>query len=166
MWAEYRTIPKPRALPQAYSNDLDDAIDSLCNPRATNDEDEDEYNKWKRCEQVAEKGSSSALDPIQYWIGLRGQYPNLSKLALDVLSIPSSSCECERMFSELGDLLEPRRRGLSARLLAAIQCVRRWRRAGFGDDEVVANTPITEREKELLYSISTWDDDQCCFSSG
>jgi hypothetical protein len=70
------------------------------------------------------------------------------------------------MFSELGDLLEPRRRGLSARLLAAIQCVRRWRRAGFGDDEAAANTPITDGEIELLYGISTWDDDQCCFSSG
>jgi hypothetical protein len=104
---------------------------------------------------VAEKGSSNALDPIQYWIGLRGQYTNLSKLALDVLSISPSICGCERMFSELGDLLKPRRRGLLARLLAAIQCVRRWRRAGFGDDEAVANMPITNREIELLYGIST-----------
>jgi hypothetical protein len=53
---------------------------------------------------VAGKDSPNALDPIQYWIGLREQYPNLSRLALDVLSIPASSCECERMFSELGDL--------------------------------------------------------------
>ena len=28
-------------------------------------------------------------------------------MALDVLSIPALNCECERMFSELGDLLEP-----------------------------------------------------------
>lgn len=114
---------------------------------------------------MAEKGSSSALDPIQYWRGLYRQYPNLSKLALDILSIPSLCCECKCIFSELGDLLEPRRRGLSARLLAAIQCVRRWRRAGFSDDEAVTNTPITNREIELLYGISIWDNDQCCFSS-
>jgi hypothetical protein len=136
LWAEYRALPKPCAPAAPYSNDLDDAIDSLCNPRATAAEDEDKYSKWKRCEQVAEKDSASALDPIQYWMGLRRQYPNLSRLALDVLSIPASSCECERMFSELGDLLEPRRQGMSARLLAAIQCVRRWRRAGFGNNEV------------------------------
>ena len=163
LWAEYRTSPKPRA-PQSYSNDLDDAIDSLCNTaRDPTDEDEDEYTRWKRCEPVAEKDSASALNPIQYWIGLRSQYPNLSRLAIDVISIPSSSCECERMFSELGDLLEPRRRCISPRLLAAIQCVRRWRRAGFGDDDEVAEqSPITEKELELLYSLSTWDDDSCC----
>jgi hypothetical protein len=38
---------------------------------------------------------------------LSNRYPNLSKLALDVLLILASSCECERVFSELGDLLEP-----------------------------------------------------------
>jgi hypothetical protein len=52
-------------------------------------------------------------------------------MAIDVLSIPASSCECERMFSELGDLHEPRRRQILPQLLAAIQCVRRWYRAGF-----------------------------------
>ncbi|KAI0568087.1 hypothetical protein Alg130_12334, partial [Pyrenophora tritici-repentis] len=42
---------------------------------------------------------------------------------------------------ELGDLLEPRRRALGSELLAALQLVRSWRRAGFdglynnGDDE-------------------------------
>ncbi|KAI1591535.1 hypothetical protein PtrCC142_011775, partial [Pyrenophora tritici-repentis] len=52
-----------------------------------------------------------------------------------------SSCDCERLFSELGDLLEPRRRALGSELLAALQLVRSWRRAGFdglynnGDDE-------------------------------
>jgi hypothetical protein len=29
-------------------------------------------------------------------------YPNLSRLAIDVLSILASSCYCERMFSEVG----------------------------------------------------------------
>jgi hypothetical protein len=43
---------------------------------------------------------------------MRDCYPSLSKLALDVLSIPESSCECEGLFGELGDLLEPRQRRL------------------------------------------------------
>lgn len=43
---------------------------------------------------------------------MRDCYPSLSKLALNVLSIPALSCECERLFSKLGDLLEPRRRRL------------------------------------------------------
>lgn len=63
------------------------------------------------------------------------------------------------MLSELGDLLETRRRGISPELLAAIQCARRWKRARFGDDEVAVTLPITNREIELLYGISTRDDD-------
>jgi hypothetical protein len=62
---------------------------------------------------------------------LEPKYPNLARLALDIMTIPASSCDCERMFSELGDLLEPRRRAIGAELLAAIQLVRSWVRAGF-----------------------------------
>jgi hypothetical protein len=144
LWAGYNATPKPRVRPQQATGDLDDAIDSLCNPAsAPTDRDEDEYIRWKRCEPVAEKDSASALDPIQYWIGLEDRYPNLSQLALDVLSIPASSCECERMFSEL---------------LAAIQCVRRWRRA-FQNNTVVGITEtelVTDEELELLFNISHW----------
>jgi hypothetical protein len=55
---------------------------------------------------------------------LAPKYPNLSRLAIDILTIPASSCECERLFSELGDLLEPRRRKIRAQLLAALQLIR------------------------------------------
>jgi hypothetical protein len=96
--------------------------------------------------------------PIKYWLGIRDQYPNLTKLAIDVLSIPASSCECEQVFSELGDLLEPCRRNIGPELLAAIQCIRRWLRAKFGDDEVANKATITDQELELVHRLSTWDD--------
>jgi hypothetical protein len=87
---------------------------------------------------------------------LQDRYPNLSKLALDVLSIPASSCECERLFSELGDLLEPRRRGISPELLAAIQCNRRWIRAGFGGGKELDGGP-TDEQLGAKYGMDTWD---------
>ncbi|KAF2732220.1 hypothetical protein EJ04DRAFT_441411, partial [Polyplosphaeria fusca] len=60
---------------------------------------------------------------------------------------------------ELGDLLEPRRRGISPELLAAIQCTRRWRRAGFGsDDEVDETTGLTDEQMDAKYGVDTWDD--------
>lgn len=52
-------------------------------------------------------------------------------MAIDILSIPASSCDCERMFSEIGDLLEPKRRKLGPQILSAAHCVRVWMRAGF-----------------------------------
>jgi hypothetical protein len=87
-----------------------DAIDGLIDPSTStnNTTEEDEYERWKRSEPRAEKGSDHTNTPIRYWVELRDRYPNLSKLALNVLSIPASSCECERLFSELGNLLEPR----------------------------------------------------------
>jgi hypothetical protein len=77
-------------------------------------------------------------------------------MALDVLSIPASSRECERMFSELGDLLEPHRRNISPQLLSAIQCVRRWRRAGLGTYQSQGNTTVKDEELDLLYGVQSW----------
>jgi hypothetical protein len=61
---------------------------------------------------------------VRYWIDLAPKYSNLSRLAIDILTILASSCECERLFSELRDLLEPRRRKIRAQLLAALQLIR------------------------------------------
>ncbi|KAI1529584.1 repeatmulti-domain protein [Pyrenophora tritici-repentis] len=69
-----------------------------------------------------------------------------------MLSIPGSSCECERLFSELGDLLEPRRRSISPQLLAAIQCDRRWIRARFGSGEVPVKEAISDEEMDAKYA--------------
>jgi hypothetical protein len=38
-------------------------------------------------------------------------------------------------------------------------CVRKWRRAGFSDIQAAEKSIITDREIELFYGISTWDDE-------
>jgi hypothetical protein len=102
-----------------------------------------------------DENSDYAKNPILYWVELQDRYPDLSKLAIDMLSIPASSCECERMFSELGDLLEPRRRGISPELLAAIQCTRRWKKAGFGSDDMV-DVSLTDEQLIAQYNMEKW----------
>jgi hypothetical protein len=135
---------------------MDGAIDSSIEPDTTaTDTEEDEYERWKRSETRAAKGT----DPIKYWVTLCDRYRNLSKLEIDVLSIPASNCECERMFSELGDLLEPRRRGMKPQLLAAIQCVRRWQKASPWRRQGATKAARTRKEIELTYGVSTWDDE-------
>jgi hypothetical protein len=52
-------------------------------------------------------------------------------LAIDIMTILASSCDCERLFSEPGDILESKGRAIGAGLLAAIHLVRSWLRAGF-----------------------------------
>ena len=68
--------------------------------------------------------STEGESVVQYSPELQPRYPHLAQLALDVLTIPAFGCDCERMFSELGDLLEPRRRKISLQLLAALQTLR------------------------------------------
>ncbi|KAG9389112.1 Dimer-Tnp-hAT domain containing protein [Pyrenophora tritici-repentis] len=114
---------------------------------------ESSNRKFQHFEPIASEG----VDPIKYWVGLRDRYPSLSKFAIDMLSIPGSSCECERLFSELGDLLEPRRRSISPQLLAAIQCDRRWIRARFGSGEVPVKEAISDEEMDAKYGVHKWD---------
>jgi hypothetical protein len=61
------------------------------------------------------------------------------------------------MFSELGNLLEPRWRNMSPQLLAVIQCNRRWTRAKFGASEVPVKDSITNEEVDAKYGVHKWD---------
>lgn len=90
---------------------------------------------------------------------MRDRYPNLSKFAINMLSIPGSSYKCERLFSELGDLLKPRRRNISLQLLAALQCDRRWIRARFGGYEVTVKdmASLTDEEIDAKFGVHTWE---------
>jgi hAT family C-terminal dimerisation region len=92
--------------------------------------DTDEYERWKRLDPLP-GDHSLAKNPIQYWLDLRTEYPTLSQMALDILTIPASSADCERIFSELGDLLEPRRLKMKPATISAIQCTRSWVKKGF-----------------------------------
>lgn len=89
---------------------------------------------------------------------MRSKYPGLSQFAIDILTIPASSCECERLFSELGDLLEPKQQAIGSKLLAALQLIRSWTRAGFktyhndGDD-------VLDEDIIQDYNIHEWTDE-------
>jgi hypothetical protein len=52
--------------------------------------------------------------PFQYWLRpqIKAKYPSLSRLAIDVLSVPAMSSEAERVFSATGFVLNSRRRQL------------------------------------------------------
>jgi hypothetical protein len=92
-------------------------------------------------------------------MGLRPKYHNLARFAIDILTIPASSCECERLSSELGDLLEPRRRKIGSQLLAVIQCVRSLHDAGFKPPSDRNQSEITDEEIARAYDICSWDTD-------
>jgi hypothetical protein len=89
----------------------------------------DEYEQWKRVPAIAEDDPKS-YNPLLYWQLQSQQYPMLSKFAIDILKTPASAADCERTFSELGDMLGTRRLRMKVELITALQCLKSWRRAG------------------------------------
>ena len=46
------------------------------------------------------------------------------------MKIPAAAADCERQFSELGDMLGTRRLQMKAELIAAPQSLKSWKRTG------------------------------------
>jgi hypothetical protein len=93
---------------------------------------------------------------VRYWIDIASKYPNLSRLAIDILTIPASSCECKRLFSKLGDLLEPKHRKIGAKLLAALQLIQSWVQQGFTADKETIDS-YTDKEMGDRFGLDNWD---------
>ncbi|KAH8193729.1 hypothetical protein TruAng_012103 [Truncatella angustata] len=70
-------------------------------------------------------------NPVSWWrdVGSR-RFPRLSYMAVDFLTIPSSTAETERQFSSVGTMISPKRSRLRRHLVAAAQCIRSWSRSG------------------------------------
>jgi hypothetical protein len=159
LWAQYKPavaqIPRPRPL---VTSMIDEAISAFVNA-GLGEVAADEFDRWKKhepkwtAEQYAEEGN-----PVLYWIKLRPRYPHLSQFAIDIMTIPASSCDYERLFSELGDLLEPKRRAISAELLAAIQLIRSWLRSGFKLPPDRLQSEVLDAEIEQEYNVCNWSD--------
>ena len=62
----------------------------------------DEYEQWQH-----DINESDALvtDPYKYWHRRHLQYPRLSRMALDLLTVPPMSTECDRQFSITGHMV-------------------------------------------------------------
>ena len=78
-------------------------------------------------------GEESLLygDPLTWWqkVG-RETYPTLYKIALDFLSIPATSCECERAFSGGRRTVTFERNLLSGSTIEALQLQKDWLKKG------------------------------------
>jgi len=64
------------------------------------------------------------------------------------------------MFSEVGDLLEPKRRKIGPQLLTAIHCVRAWHRAGFRAKGFNEDDKDDEELAHDSYNTTGWDSEQ------
>lgn len=85
-----------------------------------------ELNSWYRY-----RLQQPVHSPLQFWIEkshdkIGNPFPGLTKLALDIYSIPAMSSECERVFSQTKRVITDDRNCLSASTIQAIQCQKNW----------------------------------------
>lgn len=119
---------------------------------------EDEYQHWI---SKHDSGDAQVRDPLAYWHEKQLQYPRLSRMALDFLTIQPMSAECERLFSAAGQMVTPLRSRLEAHVIGICQVLRSWLRAGIirdldpffvsiADEEARANmgTPTDDAGQE------------------
>ncbi|EFZ03047.2 Ribonuclease H-like protein [Metarhizium robertsii ARSEF 23] len=83
----------------------------------------DEYERY--CKSERTYGFTSALS---WWLEETQQknYPNLSKMAVDILSIPAMSAEPERLFSGAKITITDRRNRLGSDVIEALECLKSW----------------------------------------
>jgi hypothetical protein len=106
-----------------YSIQLDDQADRS-NIRSPTPQG-DEYLRYIRIPP-----HNDFEDVRKWWLESTQQrdFPNLSKMALDVLSIPAMSAAPERLFSSSNITISDRRNRINIDTVEAIECIKSWRK--------------------------------------
>ncbi len=145
LWSKYKDRPisasssaPPKPKRQKMDSGLYDHIrnNSRKASVASTSSNQDEFVRWM-AEDPLPEGHVFVEDPIGYWLHQESRYPLLSQLALDILTIPASSADCETTFSECANMLEPRQSALRPDFIGAAQCQRNWKRNNFIKQEGV-----------------------------
>ena len=91
---------------------------------------EDEYSRYCNAEPlILEEEDVTALD---YWFetAQRSRLPLLSKMAIDIHSIPPMSAEPERVFSGSKHTISDQRNSLKSNTVELLECLKSWFRLG------------------------------------
>ncbi|KAG7404035.1 putative AC transposase [Fusarium oxysporum f. sp. rapae] len=79
---------------------------------------------------TSDPGDCLVDNPIQYWLLRRRQYPRLSRMAIDLFSVPAMSSKPERIFSLAGQMVTPPRKRLQADVVVTARCISSWEKSG------------------------------------
>jgi hypothetical protein len=67
---------------------------------------------------------------LSFWDNDKCQFPQLRQMAFDLLSIPATSCSCERIFSSTKKMISPAMGSLKDDTIELRECLRQWLKAG------------------------------------
>ncbi|XP_044717324.1 Ribonuclease H-like protein [Hirsutella rhossiliensis] len=102
------------------------------------EEDADEYDSYTSQPPIPIDGS-----PLAWWLRAeqKERFPRLSKMAIDILSIPAMSADPERTFSGARRTISWDRMLLGASTIEKGECLKSWIRSG-----ITAGLPVEEIE--------------------
>jgi hAT family C-terminal dimerisation region len=106
------TIPRKRTLLEAFLH------------QDPSEEAEDEWERWVSALPIPITAQSDNL--FRWHVDNQESFPTLHQMALDTLSIPAMSTECERVFSSTKKLLSPQRCRIKEDLMEATECLKAW----------------------------------------
>ena len=108
-------------------------------PTATTAPLPDDYDNWLNSDPVENDTRGDGLDAyldservssvdnvLEWWDARHLLYPRLSVMARDILSIPASSAECERIFSRCKNTLTQTRNRLADNTFDMLMCLQSW----------------------------------------
>jgi hypothetical protein len=135
MEVDLHILTNAKSKQQKRSNELDDYINSLAHDKATGSPEE---------LRLIEK------QPWQWWLQFgRMRYPLVFKMACDYLSIPCTSCECERAFSKARRTITADRNSLGGETIEAIQLQRNWLQRGVVKSSLKALEEVVRKSNQF-----------------
>src|SRR5271156_133603 len=81
-------------------------------------------------EYTPSKAEQKIVNPLEYWKGMKHQYPILFRMAMDLFSTPAMSTECEREFSSADDIITPDRNRLDDETIESLELQKNWLNKG------------------------------------
>jgi len=128
-WKPRGQLENPPAMPappKRIPNQLSKLLGSMKVKTAIS-ADIDDFNAF-----IASPALEVDCTPLQWWLRVeqRRQYPRLSRMAIDILSIPPESAEAERTFSGARRTASWDRLRLTCTNIEKIECIGNWLREG------------------------------------
>ena len=87
------------------------------------------FDEFEHYGQASTSSLHSGPLVLKWWINNEAKYPELTRWAYDIHSIPTTSAECERVFSSARQLLTKQHNRLLNDIVEANECSLAWRRA-------------------------------------
>lgn len=166
LWHEYKHMPVTLDNVTIASSPSLTIHDEWSSPEEEQSDQLDQFTAY-----IAEPFAqiSSEQSPIPYWISKITVWPQLARMALDIYSTPACSDAPERIFSQSGDLLQPRRRLMTSDHVEEIIALQSWQASGIvrldGDlfEQVIRQSDSEPISDELDANNTTEGDDEVLY---